>query len=87
MDGHQFRQVVLGGQLVVTQAEGGYPAILSLHLFDESLSEALQESALDLPLVRQRVDHGAHIMGGDELRDLDLARLCVHLHLSHLGAE
>ena len=62
-------------------------AILTDQLLHERVPHAHGEGAVDLTLVADGVEDGAHVMGRDQLAQMHLARLRVHLDLGYLDAE
>ena len=62
-------------------------AALGHQLLRHRQAETRHKSSVDLALMRQRVDDGPHIMGGDHLDHLDLTGFPVHFYLSDLRAE
>src|ERR671918_862527 len=62
-------------------------AALGHQLLRHRQAETRHHSAVDLTLMRQRVDDGTHIVGCDHLDHLDLTGLPVHFYLSDLRAE
>ena len=53
----------------------------------ERVPDPLDDSALDLALRSEPVDHATDIVDGDDLVDANLSRLDVHRHFRDLDAE
>src|SRR5215831_11392347 len=88
---HQYRRqrwcIAHRRQLVFAKGEVRHTAVLDLQLFHQSIAEALHEGALNLPLVADRVDDLADIMGRGEAPELHLPRLGVNRDLRYLHGE
>src|SRR5262249_57576871 len=57
------------------------------NLFHQGITQTLDETALDLPLMRERIDHRAHVVRRDHSFDFRLAGLAVDLDLGDLRHE
>ena len=73
--------------LVVAEGERGHAPVLDAQLLHQRVADALDEAAVDLPLVADRVDDLADVVGGGEVEQLDLARLRVDRDLGDLDGE
>src|SRR5579875_4121946 len=56
---------------------GGYGAVPQQQMFAHRLPEALHQSALDLSLMRQRIDYRTDIVRADHSPDANLAGLSI----------
>ena len=92
-DGLERRDVGNGRDLVVAERERGDAPVFEQQLLHERVADALDEAAVDLPLVADGVDDLARVVRRREVEQLDLARLRVdrdlgdlHREAGHLGA-
>ena len=60
-------------------------AVAELDLLDRGVADRLQRAALDLALGQDRVDDLADVVGGDDVADVDLARVEVDVDVRHAG--
>src|SRR5262245_19925652 len=72
---------------VFTEVQGYDPPIFYHHLFRESVTHALNNAAVDLPLVADRIQNRRDVMNRIELAQVDLTGLRVNVHLGHASCE
>ena len=63
------------------------PVGSAVDLLHERITQALRNSALDLPLDERRINGPPRVMGGDDPHDLYLSGLNIHLDFSSLCSE
>lgn len=85
-DRYQFREVFDGGDFVIAEAEGADLPGRRFHFLHQGIAQALNDAALNLPLVGLGVQHGADIVGGNDFVDGYLAGFRVNFHFGGLGA-
>src|SRR5581483_5503217 len=86
-DGLQVRNVGRRQELVIAQVQVGHAALVEPQVFAEGHAQPLDDAAIDLPLMCDRVKDDADIVRGDEAVHPQLAGLRVYLNLRDLGGE
>ena len=87
VDGDELRYVPDRGHLVVGEVGRRDVPVLDDELLHQRIADALNNPAVDLPLMPQFVDDGANVLRSDEARQRNLAGLLIDFNLGHLYAH